>query len=86
MTQNSYCADEMKIYAATVKSRNNGRFIVITNSSTYNVKTITDIIPVSTSIEINGITVNKDSLKDNIVLSAEKENSVCVLTDQRNEP
>lgn len=86
MTQNSYCADEMKIYAATVKSRNNGRFIVITNSFTYNVKTITDIIPVSTSIEINGITVNKDSLKDNIVLSAEKENSVCVLTDQRNEP
>lgn len=86
MTQNSYCADEMKIYAATIKSRNNGRFIVITNSFTYNVKTITDIIPVSTSIEINGITVNKDSLKDNIVLSAEKENSVCVLTDQRNEP
>lgn len=86
MTQNSYCADEMKIYAATIKSSNNGRFIVITNSSTYNVKTITDIIPVSTSIEINGITVNKDSLKDNIVLSAEKENSVCVLTDQRNEP
>lgn len=86
MTQNSYCADEMKIYAATIKSSNNGRFIVITNSSTLNVKTITDIIPVSTSIEINGITVNKDSLKDNIVLSVEKENSVCVLTDQRNEP
>ena len=86
MTQNSYCADEMKIYAATIKSRNNGRFIVITNSSTLNVKTITDIIPVSTSIEIDGITVNKDSLKYNVVLSAEKENSVCVLTDQRNEP
>lgn len=86
MTQNSYCADEMKIYAATIKSSNNGRFIVITNSSTLNVKTITDIIPVSTSIEINGITVNKDSLKYNVVLSVEKENSVCVLTDQRNEP